>query len=95
MDRKELIDKFLLDFKPKENQSWKSCYFFAYFLKKKHNIDAELIEGISRINKIDYWVVRFNEIDEDIHAKAVGIEPDFIDKPEVIWSLEEFEKDNF
>ena len=95
MDRKELIDKFLLDFKPKENQSWKSCYFFAYFLKKKHNIDAELIEGISRINKIDYWVVRFNEIDEDIHAKAVGIEPDFIDKPEVIWSLKEFEKDNF
>jgi|TARA_B100000767_G_scaffold138186_1_gene130708 hypothetical protein len=95
MDRKELIDKFLLDFKPKENQSWKSCYFFAYFLKKKHNIDAELIEGISRINKIDYWIVRFNEIDEDIHAKAVGIEPDFIDKPEVIWSLEEFEKDNF
>ena len=95
MDRKELIDKFLLDFKPKENQSWKSCYFFAYFLKKKHNIDAELIEGISRINKIDYWIVRFNEIDEDIHAKAVGIEPDFIDKPEVIWSLKEFEKDNF
>jgi hypothetical protein len=95
MDRKELIDKFLLDFKPKENQSWKSCYFFAYFLKKKYNIDAELIEGISRINKIDYWIVRFNEIDEDIHAKAVGIEPDFIDKPEVIWSLEEFEKDNF
>lgn len=95
MDRKELIDKFLLDFKPKENQSWKSCYFFAYFLKKNHNIDAELIEGISRINKIDYWIVRFNEIDEDIHAKAVGIEPDFIDKPEVIWSLEEFEKDNF
>ena len=95
MDRKELIDKFLLDFKPKENQSWKSCYFFAYFLKKKHNIDAELIEGISRITKIAYWIVRFNEIDEDIHAKAVGIEPDFIDKPEVIWSLEEFEKDNF
>jgi hypothetical protein len=95
MDRKELIDKFLLDFKPKENQSWKSCYFFAYFLKKKHNIDAELIEGISRINKIDYWIVRFNEIDEDIHAKAVGIESDFIDKPEVTWSLEEFEKDNF
>lgn len=95
MDRKDLVDKFLLDFKPKENQSWKSCYFFAYFLKKKHNIDAELIEGISRINKIDYWIVRFNEIDEDIHAKAVGIEPDFIDKPEVIWSLEEFEKDNF
>jgi hypothetical protein len=95
MDRKELIDKFLLDCKPKENQSWKSCYFFAYFLKKKHNIDAELIEGISRINKIDYWIVRFNEIDEDIHAKAVGIEPDFIDKPEVTWSLEEFEKDNF
>jgi hypothetical protein len=95
MDRKDLVDKFLLDFKPKENQSWKSCYFFAYFLKKNHNIDAELIEGISRINKIDYWIVRFNEIDEDIHAKAVGIEPDFIDKPEVIWSLEEFEKDNF
>ena len=95
MDRKDLINKFLLDFKPKENQSWKSCYFFAYFLKKEHNIDAELIEGISRINKIDYWIVRFNEIDEDIHAKAVGTEPDYIDKPEVIWSLEEFEKDNF
>ena len=30
MDRKDLVDKFLLDFKPKENQSWKTycseCY---------------------------------------------------------------------
>ena len=95
MEEQSLIDNFLLDFKPKKDQSWKSCYFFAYYLKKKHNIDAELIEGISRINKIDYWIVRFNETDEDIHAKAVGIEPDFIDKPEVTWSLEEFEKDNF
>jgi|TARA_B100000768_G_scaffold177197_1_gene191022 hypothetical protein len=95
MEEQSLIDNFLLDFKPKKDQSWKSCYFFAYYLKKKHNIDAELIEGISRINKIDYWIVRFNETDEDIHAKAVGIDVDFIDKPEVVWSLEDFEKDNF
>ena len=95
MDRHSLIDNFLLDFKPKKDQSWKSCYFFAYYLKKKHKIDAELIEGISRINKIDYWIVRFNGSDEDIHAKAVGIVADFIDNPEVVWSLKDFEKDNF
>jgi|TARA_B110000305_G_scaffold241669_1_gene316874 hypothetical protein len=95
MDRHSLIDNFLLDFKPKKDQSWKSCYFFAYYLKKKHKIDAELIEGISRINKIDYWIVRFNGSDEDIHAKAVGIDADFIDNPEVVWSLKDFEKDNF
>ena len=28
-------------------------------------------------------------------AQAVGLDEDYIDKPEVIWSLEEFEKDNF
>ena len=95
MDRHSLIDNFLLDFKPKKDQSWKSCYFFAYYLKKKHKIHAELIEGISRINKIDYWIVRFNGSDEDIHAKAVGIDADFIDNPEVVWSLKDFEKDNF
>ena len=95
MKDQKLIDEFLQSFKPKENQSWKSCYFFYHFLKKNHNIDAELIEGISRINEIDYWIVRVNETDIDIHAKAVGLEPDYIDKPEVIWSLEEFEKDNF
>jgi hypothetical protein len=95
MDRKELIDKFLLDFKPKENQSWKSCYFFVHHLKKEHNIDAHLVEGISRIGKVDYWIVKLNDIDEDIHAKAMGLTPDFIDKPELIWTLEEFEKDNF
>ena len=95
MKDQKLIDEFLKSFKPKENQSWKSCYFFSHFLKKNHNIDAELIEGISRINEIDYWIVRVNETDIDIHAKAVGLEPDYIDKPEVIWSLEEFEKDNF
>ena len=92
---KKLIDEFLLNFKPKEDQSWKSCYFFAHHLKKEHNIDAELIEGISKINKVDYWVVRFNNEDLDIHALAMGLIPDFIDKPEMTWSLEEFEKDNF
>jgi len=95
MERQELINEFLLDFKPKKDQSWKSCYFFAHYLKKKHKIDAELMEGISRINKVDYWIVRFNDVDEDIHAKAMEIDPDYIDKPEVIWSLEDFEKDNF
>ena len=55
MDSQKLIDEFLVNFKPKENQSWKSCYFFCHFLKKNHDIDAELMEGITRINKIDYW----------------------------------------
>jgi|TARA_B100001094_G_scaffold332210_1_gene403343 hypothetical protein len=95
MKRQELIDEFLLNFKPKEDQSWKSCYFFAHHLKKEHNIDVELIEGISKINKIDYWIVRFDGKDEDIHAKAVNITPDFIENPDIIWSLEDFEKDNF
>jgi hypothetical protein len=95
MTRQDLIDGFLASFKPKENQSWKSCYFFSHYLKKEHNVDAELVEGISKINKIDHWIVRFDGKDEDIHAKAVGIEPDFIENPEMIWSLEEFEKDNF
>tara|TARA_B100000767_G_scaffold269871_1_gene292487 strand:- start:4466 stop:4753 length:288 start_codon:yes stop_codon:yes gene_type:complete len=95
MKRQGLIDEFLLEFKPKKDQSWKSCYFFAHHLKHKHNIDAQLLEGISKINKIDYWVVRFNGENEDIHAKATGRDPDFIENPEVTWSLEEFEKDNF
>jgi len=95
MERQKLIDEFLLGFKPKRNQSWKSCYFFAYHLKEKHNIDAKLIEGISKINKVDHWIVRFNDIDEDIHAKAMGITPDYIDKPEMVWSLKDFEKENF
>ncbi|MCH1539272.1 hypothetical protein N9M11_00975 [Flavobacteriaceae bacterium] len=95
MNRQDLIDEFLLEFKPKKDQSWKSCYFFSHFLKHKHSIDAELLEGISKINKIDYWVVRFDGQDEDIHAKATAATPDFIENPEVIWSLEEFEKDNF
>ena len=95
MERQDLIDEFLLEFKPKKDQSWKSCYFFSQHLKKKHNIDVELLEGISKINKVDYWVVRFDTIDEDIHALAIGNAPDFIENPEVIWSLKEFEKDNF
>lgn len=95
MDRQKLIDGFLSKFKPKKDQSWKSCYFFVHHLKKEHNIDAHLVEGISRIGKVDYWIVKLNDIDEDIHAKAIGSTPDFIDKPELIWTLEEFEKDNF
>lgn len=95
MNTNELIDDFLKDFKPKQDQSWKSCYFFAHSLKKKYDIAVQLKEGISRINKADYWVVSFDNIDEDIHAKAMGETLDFIDKPDVIWSLEEFEKDNF
>ena len=69
--------------------------FFFTLLKKRTQIDAELLEGISKINKIDYWIVRFDGADEDIHARAVGIDPDFIEDPEMIWSLEAFEKDNF
>ena len=95
MERQKLIDEFLLGFKPKKYQSWKICYFFAYYLKEKHNIDAKLIEGISKINKVDHWIVRFNDIDEDIHAKAIGITPDYIDKPEMVWGLKDFEKENF
>tara|TARA_B100001057_G_C22284816_1_gene732215 strand:- start:99 stop:386 length:288 start_codon:yes stop_codon:yes gene_type:complete len=95
MERKKLISNFLKNFKPKDEQSWKSCYFFAYYLKKNHNIDAKLIEGISRIKKIDYWVVNFDKKDEDIHAHAVGDKIDYIDNPELTWTLEEFEKDNF
>jgi peptide-methionine (S)-S-oxide reductase len=77
------------------DRGWKSCYFFSHYLKKNHKIDAELIEGMSRINKIDYWTVRLEGDDIDIHAKAVDIEPDFIDKPDMVWSLKQFEKDNF
>ena len=55
MNKNELIEDFLKNFKPKQDQSWKSCYFFTHYLKKNHKIDAELIEGMSRINKIDYW----------------------------------------
>ena len=95
MNRQDLIDEFLLEFKPKKDLSWKSCYFFSHYLKKNHEIDAELIEGMSRINKIDYWTVRLEGDDIDIHAKAVDIEPDFIDKPDMVWSLKQFEKDNF
>jgi len=95
MNKNELIEDFLKNFKPKQDQSWKSCYFFPHYLKKNHEIDAELIEGMSRINKIDYWTVRLEGDDIDIHAKAVDIEPDFIDKPDMVWSLKQFEKDNF
>jgi len=73
----------------------KAVIFFSHYLKKNHEIDAELIEGMSRINKIDYWTVRLEGDDIDIHAKAVDIEPDFIDKPDMVWSLKQFEKDNF
>ena len=37
MNRDELIKDFLKNFKPKEEQSWKSCYFFTHYLKKNHN----------------------------------------------------------
>ena len=40
-------------------------------------------------------MVRFDKEDLDIHALATGNPPDFIENPEVIWSLKEFEKDNF
>ena len=95
MEREELINEFLLEFKPKKDQSWKSCYFFSHHLNKKHKIAVELLEGISKINKVDYWVVRFDNEDLDIHGLAMGNPPDFIENPEVIWSLKEFEKDNF
>ena len=95
MNRDELIKDFLKNFKPKEEQSWKSCYFFTHYLKKNHNIDAEIVEGMSRIKKIDYWMVSLNKENIDIHALAVGDDPDFIDKPDMLWTLEQFEKDNF
>ena len=65
MNKNELIEDFLKNFKPKQDQSWKSCYFFTHYLKKNHKIDAELIEGMSRINKIDYWTVRLEGDDID------------------------------
>jgi hypothetical protein len=95
MTRQDIIDGFLLDFKPKKDQSSKSCYFYTHHLKHKHKIDAEMLEGISKINKIDYWVVKLDGQDIDIHAKATGTEPDSIENPDVVWSLEDFEKDNF
>jgi hypothetical protein len=54
-----------------------------------------LVEGMSRIKKIDYWMVSLNKENIDIHALAVGDDPDFIDKPDMLWTLEQFEKDNF
>ena len=95
MNKKELIEDFLKTFKPKEEQSWKSSYFFTHYLKNNHNIDAQLVEGMSRINKIDYWMVCLDDENIDIHAYAVNVEPDFIDKPDMLWTLEQFEKDNF
>ena len=95
MNKEKIISRFLKNFKPKEEQSWKSCYFFAHSLKKEYGIDVKLVEGISRIKKIDYWIVNFQGKDLDIHARAVGEKEDFIDKPELTWTLEEFERDNF
>ena len=95
MNKAAIIEYILKSFKPKEEQSWKSSYFFTHYLKKNHNIDAQLVEGMSRINKIDYWMVCLNGENIDIHSRAVNHEPDFIDKPDMLWSLEEFEKDNF
>jgi hypothetical protein len=40
MERDKIISGFLKGFKPKEEQSWKSCYFFAYHLKKEHDIPS-------------------------------------------------------
>jgi hypothetical protein len=95
MNKDDLIKDFLKSFKPKEEQSWKSSYFFTHYLKNSHDIDAMLVEGMSRIKKIDYWMVFFNNENIDIHALAVNDEPDFIDKPDMLWTLEQFEKDNF
>ena len=95
MNKDDLIKDFLKSFKPKEEQSWKSSYFFTHYLKNSHDIDAMLVEGMSRIKKIDYWMVSLNNENIDIHALAVGDEPDFIDKPDMLWTLEQFEKDNF
>ena len=95
MNKDDLIKDFLKSFKPKEEQSWKSSYFFTHYLKNSHDIDAMLVEGMSRIKKIDYWMVSLNSENIDIHALAVNDEPDFIDKPDMLWTLEQFEKDNF
>jgi hypothetical protein len=95
MNKDDLIKDFLKSFKPKEEQSWKSSYFFTHYLKNSHDIDAMLVEGMSRIKKIDYWMVSFNNENIDIHALAVNDESDFIDKPDMLWTLEQFEKDNF
>ena len=95
MNKDDLIKDFLKSFKPKEEQSWKSSYFFTHYLKNNHDIDAMLVEGMSRIKKIDYWMVSLNKENIDIHALAVGDDPDFIDKPDMLWTLEQFEKDNF
>ncbi len=55
----------------------------------------KLVEGISRRKKIDYWIVNLQGTDLDIHARAIGEKEDFIDNPELTWTLEEFERDNF
>ena len=60
MNKDDLIKDFLKSFKPKEEQSWKSSYFFTHYLKNSHDIDAMLVEGMSRIKKIDYWMVSLN-----------------------------------
>lgn len=95
INKDNLIKDFLKSFKPKEEQSWKSSYFFTHYLKNSHDIDAMLVEGMSRIKKIDYWMVSLDNVNIDIHALAVDDEPDFIDKPDMLWTLEQFEKDNF
>ena len=95
MNKNDLIKDFLKSFKPKEEQSWKSSYFFTHYLKNSHDIDAMLVEGMSRIKKIDYWMVSLDNENIDIHALAVDDKPDFIDKPDMLWTLEQFEKDNF
>jgi hypothetical protein len=52
MNKDDLIKDFLKSFKPKEEQSWKSSYFFTHYLKNNHDIDAMLVEGMSRIKKL-------------------------------------------
>ena len=73
MDKDDLIKDFLKSFKPKEEQSWKSSYFFTHYLKNSHDIDAMIVEGMSRIKKIDYWMVSLNNENIDINSEGVRV----------------------
>ena len=88
MNKKELIDDFLKDFKPKQDQSWKSCYFFTHYLKKNHKIKAELLEGMSRINKIENYlsaifIAKYPKLSKALinHAKTYNECLNFIQNP--------------
>ena len=94
-DTTEINRRVSFRFQAKKRSGLEKLLFFLHYLKKEHNIEAELIDGISKINKTDHWIVRFDGVDKDIHSKALGIELDLIEDPDMIRSLKAFEKDDF